>query len=358
MIESRPRRGGPLTPRAVIPVHVGLRGAYSWRALNPDGTPTLVDVLDRHGAVLRRVSEGPVCSNLITNAGLDNLVGLVDLASWRANLAVGTSSTEPDVTQIALGAEVQNGGTGVAVADSVNASGDTLEVRARVGRQITMTADRNLTEFGLRPTAGSNISIRELFRDEFGEPVTLSLLNGKILQVNHEIAIDLPRSGVFTSFDIEERDASNTLVSTTTHDIEIGWDSSTVGTVAIERMVTLPAAVGTSFFPFFRRRESAVSLPGTLAGTFSADSNRYSPIHSSWSLSTYTGGSYARDRSITVPISSVNGVYRGFDYGEGNSSGGANPVAGVMVRFITPATFEKLNTHTLAIAFRHTWGRA
>jgi hypothetical protein len=70
-----------------------------------------------------------------------------------------------------------------------------------------------------------------------------------------------------------------------------------------------------------------------------------------WTLSTYTNGTYFRDKFVTFPVGSANrSDWRSFgchDFNSGTS----------FVRFIFDSNQTKLSTYTLTLGFRQTWNR-
>src|SRR5690606_34207051 len=117
--------------------------------------------------------------------------------SFRRYLAVGTGSTAPDVTDDVLDNEVQRANSDGGFGIGANSAGldDTLDLwwyESLVRRVVTMSDDRNLTEYGFSAAASVAINIRELLRDELGDPITVSLLTGKSLRVDHTIRVEMP----------------------------------------------------------------------------------------------------------------------------------------------------------------------
>lgn len=344
-----------------------------WRALDGDGKPTLVDVVDRHGNV-RRQHEGAWRPNLITDAGLDDWGtewGYSDNAvrDSRDYLRVGTGSTEPAYSDTALDSEVQVSSTNGEESAQANTTIDSslIALRYVASKRVTLNADRNLTEYGLSGGSATDLFVRELFRDELGDPVTISLLNGKILEVNHELAIDLPRSGIAGEVDIEEYDAANVLQSTTTYDLELGWvpRTSTVET-GLLGLITPATAKAASNYVGYYALASGFSFPAAFSGTFGTSIGF---TLDSWSsgamtLSTYTPGSYTRSKTKVIPTTELNGIAYGFmiAFASSQSSGNMRSINGLAMRFDTsggrPGTFEKLATNTLKIGYTLTWARA
>lgn len=137
------------------------------------------------GIVERRL--GPY-RNIITDAGLNAIGNGTKIDTLVNYIAVGTSSTPPAATDTALGAETgvrttYNGGiTDVVTAE---ASYTYWEVtRTRVFTEAE--SNGNLTELGFfSANAGGTMWCHQLFRDELGDPTTLTKLNTQQLRITY-----------------------------------------------------------------------------------------------------------------------------------------------------------------------------
>lgn len=368
MHERRPTRlGWETRPQGVIRAHQPLRGRTSWRALDGDGqTPILVDVVDRHGHV-RRTHEGRYRPNLITDAGLDFMcaegvvAGGTPAVRHRNVLVIGTGSVEPDPTDTTLAAEAQAGataGTGGGVSES-HAAGIT-RLSSVVSRRVTLNANRNLTEYGFRAASG-DLMIKELFRDDLNDPISLSMFSGKIIEVRHELFWDLADAGIVAEVDIQEVDATNTVVSTTTYDLEIGWMRNSGGgsSQALLGMVQ-PGVIQVSTTSQVWAKTTSYSMPdpfqsGSLTTLPNSVAGAFDPV-----AETYSSGTFARIRRWTIPITQLVGTFYGFavSHSSANQAGAPRNSAGIGFRFDDPATFSKVNDNTLTIAFELGVGRA
>jgi hypothetical protein len=142
---------------------------------------------------------------------------------------VGTGSATPQETDTQLTNEVESRGTVIAglPPNELNNETDTTDgvwrLSALTQRVVQMTAPRNLTEFGLSrhelPASGP-LHIRELFRDEFGDPATVSLIANKYIRLDHTMIGELPIPSDFIvgTMDVQEYDAANALVFDETFD--------------------------------------------------------------------------------------------------------------------------------------------
>lgn len=135
--------------------------------------------------------------NLLVNSGLDYMLGTdmtspsQDVFTTVAELAVGTASNEPQVTDTQLGSEIDRvDRQGTEEAGYQPEAGDHPPYWYRVSRYQfdTDEANGNLTEFGIFSSGSTGgLVVRQLFRDDQGNPVTLTKTSDNILQVFHEL---------------------------------------------------------------------------------------------------------------------------------------------------------------------------
>ena len=339
-----------MSQRMLFHATARLKGWYQWRAYDKGGRPILVDVLDRHGQLKARRHAGPVMPNLILDNGIDWLFTETgSMGNWRQTLVVGTGSAAPDVTDAALGSAVSTTAHGgESVSNTGGDVGDNYVYSSEVIRRRELTTAENLTEFGFNTSSAVVLSIRELFRDELGDPITLSGMQpGNIIEVKHTLDITAPRKGVEGQFDIEERDAANTLVDTVSYDIEGGFYARAAGRDMFVNFIRAWPNSGFTLTYF----ASAFDLPTLGASGGSGTTNMAT------TRSTYTAGTFQVDRDIRPSLNQVNGVWYGFSYASYITSD-SNGAAGYNVKLVTPTTFEKLDTHTMSLAFRHSLARA
>lgn len=144
-----------------------------------------------HDANGNLVRETPITKNLVTNFGLDSIMG--SSQNWAANcqyLAVGTSGTTPSVTDVALGAQLGSRSNSIVVNDSGSNSGSPLYY-SKVIKTWSFAQGAvvgNVAEVGTfaSPT-GNNAWTRALVRDGLGNPTTLTVLAGETLSVTYEV---------------------------------------------------------------------------------------------------------------------------------------------------------------------------
>lgn len=359
----------------LLPVSATLKGRVRWQVLDERGLP---EVPRSPSGFALAPAEGVEQPNLITDLGLDQIAAFdcfgtspSTSGTWRRYLAVGTGSTTPANGDTTLAAEVQraassgsfsNGSTAYALDDT----NDVWRAESLVTRLVTMNADRNIAEFGLSPESSGAIGIRELLRDSEGNPITVSLLDGKTLRVDHTLTVEIaaPAAGHSLNFNINEFDAGNNPIGSTAYAYTFGmspkqdnetliaqcfdaWNpsSTTTTTIGVKRLTSRPpyARIGTM-------TSDGLSDPSAGGNSGLATFTRL----------TYVGGTYSRTRRATVPAGSGNDAWYGFvimqlspipSYPNGRHSGW-------FALFDSPATYTKQNTDTLRVGFVSTWARA
>src|SRR5690606_12005725 len=147
----------------------------------------------RTGLVKRRLH----FRNLITNAGLDALAGGAAISDLINYLAVGTGSSEPSYTDTALNAEVArtNSDGGFGDSDAMVGSGNLVEYWRRIRTRVFTQdqANGNLAELGFFSAAsGGTMWNRQLFRDELGQPTTITKTSEDQLRVTYEYRVYPP----------------------------------------------------------------------------------------------------------------------------------------------------------------------
>ena len=343
----------------ILPSRATLRGRVRWSVLDERGAP---EVPRSPGGFALAPAKGVEQPNLITDLGLDRMAELSCLGltagatapgTWRRRLAVGTGSTAPAVGDTTLDNEVQRDATSGGFDNGLNTySLDTTTnewvAESMVTRLVTMTANRNLTEFGLAHETTADIVIRELLRDGGGTPITVTIPEGKSLRVDHtlEVRLPAPEAGIQTSLNIEEYDVSDNLTNTLSYNVTHGGYHA-AGDMAGVFMVWDPPrgtgpganAVNSSWV------YSRSTAPWPMAGT-----------SQSLTLAGYTPGSHERTKRATFTTAQANAALYGFRVSGGTI--GVDTQRGWVIRFDTPATYTKQDTDTLRIGLVSSWARA
>ena len=351
----------------IVPFHARLSGKVRWQVLDERGVPEVPR--NPSGFAIGPV-EGVQQSNLITNDGLD-AVAAYDVSGsgagqdnrFRGWLAVGTGSTAPAFTDTALVNEVESRSSdALAVSAVFTNETDTLvdnvwRRSVQVTRGVTVAANRNLTEFGLsrhQLQASGPLHIRELFRDGVGTPVTISLLAGKIIRVDHTMVVELPipAAWITGTIGIEEYDATNTLILNETWAtyytpassgadaaawLEEWWNPTSNLGVALGMGVRIP-----SFDPFTNWLSETYYI-----GNFTNDGTALAS-------EAYVPGSHQRLRRATFATSKANSTWVGIMFAYSGTSGRNATLA---VNFDPTKSFVKDDTKTVRVGMLSTWAR-
>ena len=346
----------------LLPMRATLKGRIRWQVLDERGVP---EVPRNPSGFPLAPAEGVEQPNLITDLGLDQIAAydcfhVTTASGWRRYLAVGTGSTTPANGDTTLDAEVQRAASSGSFSAGSNSyelddATDVWRASSRVTRLVTMSADRNITEFGFSPVASGAIGIRELLRDGVGNPITVSLLNGKSLRIDHTLVVEIaaPEAGNAASININEFDAGNNLVNTIALDITHGGHWQTIDSVGSVFNVWNPARSVTGIYlkritadlPYGRQNvhtnNSTVS-PGGNGGV------------SGWTWEAYVPGAHERLQRVTLSAATENGTWHGFLVGGSFD----DAWTGWLVHFDSPATYTKVNTDTLRVGLVSSWARA
>lgn len=336
-------------------MHATLKGRVRWQVLDERGVP---EIPRTPSGIPVGPAEGVKQDNLITNLGLDH-IGLYSIYSTiissnaaRRYLAVGTGSAAPSNTDTTLDNEAQRASDAGAFPVSNQTMsldtdndlwvGDFLETRI-----VTMNTDRNLTEFGLSPSNSADIGIRELLRDSGGNPIPVTLLDGKSLRVDHTYTITLPApaNGIATAFAVDEYDAGNNLIQSIPYDLIHGGWVTALNHDSLLRLFMTWAPVSTF-------------ITNALMFTSNQSYNRVGNISGAPTVTRelvpYVPGSHESIKRFTFNA----GQYNTDLYGAAFRASSSGQNGGHVFLFDDPATYEKQNTDTLRIGLVSTWARA
>lgn len=302
--------------------------------------------------------------NLLTDFALDEFGSYG--TSFRAYGAIGTGSSEPDVSDTGLDAEVQSKSGTASGSDSY-----TLDLTAGVETWessyqyvFVIAAANNLTEFGMRRTSSNtaNLCVRELFRDELGDPVVISVLPNDELTVVHTFVYTYGPLGTNLPYSLNIAEVDRNGNPVTTHTVS-GWASVVGNNATYRKNAMLPnygngSGYTSGWTALTKTTYTACTPTGTL-GRYNGGDDDFWAYGSQAILQAYVGGSYKRQKRFDFTESEGNTVWTGielrpqddFPYSKYGGvqmifdQGGANP------------TFEKENTHIFQIDLEVSWAR-
>lgn len=155
----------------------GMGGWIEWR------------LVDRRGRAIR----GGEQHNLFLNQGLDH-VATFSLGITHTNFfqkaAVGTDSTTPDPTDVALGNQVGITTTTIGGSGDWSRTGDGVYVFTVTYEFDFNEANGNLTEWAIISSSDTPIA-RELFRDGLGDPTTVTKTSNEKLRITYNFQLSL-----------------------------------------------------------------------------------------------------------------------------------------------------------------------
>lgn len=343
-----------LRPR-IIPVtinsaaHLGVAGRITVTKFDRRGRQIPVRV-DRSRRAFQSIWEHRQ-SNLITDAGLDDIgtrKGFTNLVNY---VAVGTGSAAPDVSDTGLASESARSNADLGLGSDEYARPSTgVQVFTRRVAFDFAEANGNLTEFGgFYGPSGGSILTRELFRDGGGTPITITKTS------DNKLAL---------SYDIEIGFAPTTLTAAGTLTIT-GFGSFTVNHMFYQ---SAGASGGASLlianFPDALAALTAVgSTYATSNGGFTVPGDRGQNSTSSSSpgagqtIEAYVGSSHELEYKLALTAGAADTTWVGFGLQRYSSTNGAR-FAVCSWSFDTPATMLHDKDYKLDISAKLKWARA
>lgn len=279
------------------------------------------------------VYQGKPFHNLILDVGLDQFAGnsMRNLTRW---MNVGDDNTAPAVSQNGLLSHVASTDNTY----ETNESGQAIDP-AHTSRIVTRefaigSCTGNLTEVGLSVSENDNYFNRQLFRDEAGDPTTITVLSDEGLRVTAELRIysDLQAGVTETgSFDLNGSPLGYTREVDTNRfaDVDCGTYDDCV-----------PARFrGASFVA--RLREETTLYTGN-DGNFDEKT-----------ISSYVAGNFYADVEFVwlagTFVGDAASVALGYD--------GTGTFEGYLSTFVFDTPITLTDTEQLTLNFRRSWGR-
>lgn len=292
-------------------------------------------------------------NNLITDAGLDhfanvNTAGNSDNQAYfregfRTHAAVGEGSAAPAFADIALGSEVMRV-SGAGTSNNKAAVGGVVTALATCTYVFDFVAPYNLTEFGFAPGSGSSLSIRQLFRDGLGTPITISVLANDQLSLAHELEVTFTPHEAAAVLTIDEYDRIGTFLGTTNHN---GW-ASLAGRDNVS-LATLHVGRHYAARFWYFQLDPGGPVDGLLWSYPTYPVNTSSGVIRT--VDPYIAGSHERVLHFEIDASTSNGLWYGFGIGDDPGNGNA-------FIFVFDGSFTKANTHTFSFSIKRSWARA
>lgn len=347
-----PSSGLPRSNAPGIRSNLGI-GTGSLEVKRPSGAITLSQSGNTVTASGAFFQSGDVGAEIVwdnaTRAKITAFTSATQVTVADSKTVAAAAATLWAVQLTALPGEVQVGSSDGGFIGSANLTEDASDfiLEVTIPTVITLSADQNLTgfRFGSSASIGGTAHIIENFRDGSGNPITVSLLSGKKVRVDHKMiwkASKALTSGLIVP--LKDYDAANNLTGTTnlTVDYKIRAPSSPPGYMLFNQLLN-PPATGTSF---------TVELADN---TDTMDSTAWNGQNTSNSLASYTNGSFKRIRTYTIAEADGVGTWYGFALAGDSSNVGNKHAVRAMLQ--GGASFTKSNTQQLAFDLELSWQR-
>ena len=277
--------------------------------------------------------------NLITDAGLNYVNGIQTIWSCMNYCRVGTSSTPPTINDTTLGS--QTGSYTFSESSTPSVQSSTLPYYSSTQSVFTFSVggvSGNLTEIGFFSSISNGVMwSRALIKDSGGNPTTLTILPTEQLKVTYTVRRYLPTS--FTGSFTLNTNGTNSTINYTIMPANINLTSSPWYTGCVSQNSMYLYAYETNMLGSITSRPS-----GTVSSEVTGDGVDY------------VSGSFQRDFTLTIPISTAN-----FVTGIGSMTfwvGSYNVVqetCGYQCSF--SPKIRKTASKTLTIRLRLSWGR-
>lgn len=337
---------GGLSPRGSTPGIRAYLGLFtgSLNVKRPSGSVTLSQSGNTVTASAAFFQSGDVGSEIVwdnaTRAKITAFTSATSVTVADSKTVSAAPATLYAVGVTSVPSEVQNGDSAGGFAGSLTAytSGNDLVYEGTIPTVITLSANQNLTGFRFGPSAANSAHIIENFRDGLGNPITVSILAGKKVRVDHKLQLRIASVVQSANINLLDYDAANNLIGTTplTAQYKTRWSTPDVG------IFTSPLNPA--------RNYGDLSFA---ANTETLDSAGWSKVGSSLALNSYASGSFQRSKTITITESSGNGTWIGFAMEYQGGTTGDFPG----IRVIVTPSFTKNNTQQMTFTFQLSWGR-
>lgn len=262
-------------------------------------------------------------------------------------------------TDISMVTPLAYGGSG-GLEDRENTYDDDYWITNRfLWRQVELSENMNLNAVSMGDdNSGTRANVIELIRDASGNPITVSLLAGKAVRVDHMLTIRFPRAPKRVDVHIDEYDAGNQFVGRTTLEADLWHKPSSFSDTALERMwpVVLPSSMNISTGSGnggSRLLAQTQYVPGETGSSYGV---AYAPPTSSsmsYERAPYTPGTRRRVGTLTAAAAYANGPVHGVLF-RNQATGSAEDL---VIQFADNEFFTKESTHTLAFGYELSWDR-
>lgn len=269
--------------------------------------------------------------NLVLDSGLDYLG--VSGQTVNGACRVGAGSTPPANGQTALVSQIA--ATTTVIGSTLSYQNSTLPFYSQAGSTFRFAAGAatgNIAEIGISPATTGNLFSRALVLDSLGNPTTITVLAGEILDITYQLRIYVPTSDVSGTLTLGTEGGSYNFTSRA-----IGFVSPSNWNPQSNQGPSVNST------PIYTKESQSLDAVTTLRQG-SGSSGGTVPI-----TSTYVNGNYYKDFTINLDVSNAN-----YATGMGWLSVGLSSCA-YQVSF--SPKIPKINTKKFTMVMRVSWAR-
>ena len=287
--------------------------------------------------------------NLILNQGLDFFGG--DSGYMTSYCVIGSGNSAPSFSQNKLDAFLASAGIATATVykTDYDKTRDGNLYKASVTNKYTFTnIVGNVSEVGLASnytnSSSYNLCTRALIKDSNGNPTTISVLSGEILDIYYKLWRITDLTDKNTTLNVLDGVGGSVAYNVITRPSYIGFNSGDYDYA--NRSIGIPAAY---------RMGVALNINGD-TGELTATNSTFNPVNSSGvssiTWSPYVAGSYKRQLTANATVNDLNLNIRRFQVqiGFGDFQFRVGKVS-------DDSPLVKNNTQTLSIPIEISWGR-
>ena len=292
-----------MSHKIIIPITLGFRGRYK--------------LIRRKACDESIVQETAWSKNLILFQGLD-MIGAFDggnnANNWLGGCVVGSGNTPPTQSDTSLETFVAGTGTVQSVSDNRIASPPSF-VYTKTYRFGVGVAAGNLSEVGIArgafnstPNNSNPLFSRSLITDGMGNPITITVLGDKYLDVIYELTRLLPATDVTGTFSL------NILGTPTNHDYVIRPAFITSGGIAAPWKMAGGSGIGYAPAALAAKPNSISQVPngdsgatnGSLGVSTSLPTGTSSAFTATQITAAYVPGNYYKDLTFVAGLNDGN----------------------------------------------------
>ena len=290
--------------------------------------------------------------NLILNQGLD-FFGGGNGYNMMNYCVIGSGNSQPNYTQNKLDATIIGvTGTSWSYKNDYNAAtdGDLYKVNRVNKYSFSGLNNINVSELGLASTYSNAttyfLCTRALIKDSQGNPTTITVLNGEVLEIYYKLWMVSDVTDITGSLNVLDGIGGITAYNYKQRLASVGWNNSFASSIGstIDILSSDYNNGKSSLFLYTDDLQNHLGQPSS--------ANSLSSSNITTQKSSYVSGSYKIRLTINIPISSGNGALRRILF--------ATSMGTFQIRFgrvSDDAPITKTNTQTLTVPVEVSWGR-